>query len=198
MHLARICDRRARRRGPRRGALGLCRPGRLTDRRGRTPACRPAPRTRSGDPVIASSSLVWLTTAQTCSLLSAAEATTILGSALKESPGGISDPGDHALCIYEDATGILEGTYIKVEINRIGFAGEADLVNLHRGAHTLKVGGFEAIGADAETDPVNEEAVLSVKLAKNVADPALWIEAPTSLVAQKAAALILPRLAAVP
>ena len=139
-----------------------------------------------------------LTTEQTCALLTPAEATTILGSALKQQPGGISDPGDHAMCVYQVATGMLEGTYIKVEINRIGFAGEAELVNLHRGAHTLKVGGFEAIGADAETDPVNEEAVLSVKLAKDVADPALWIEAPTSIAAQKAADLILPRLGALP
>jgi len=158
----------------------------------------PSPSDPLADPVIKSVNLVWLTTAQTCSLLSAAEATTILGSSLQRSPGGISDPGDHAQCVYEAATGMVEGTYIKIEINRIGFAGEAELVNLHRGAHTLKVAGFEAIGADAETDPVNEEAVLSVKLAKDVADPALWIQAPTSAVAQKAADLILPRLAALP
>jgi hypothetical protein len=150
------------------------------------------------DPVIDSSRLPEMTTEQACALLTAAEATAILGKPLEGQPGGISDPGDHALCVYGTASTMSIGTFIKVELNRIGFAGEATVVNLHRGAHTLDVGGFAAIGADAETDPVVEDAVLSVKLAKASADPALWVEAPTSALAEQVAALILPRLVALP
>jgi hypothetical protein len=164
------------------------------------PGASPSPGASSSldDPVIDSSRLPNLTTDQTCALLTAAEATTILGKPLEGQPGGISDPGDHALCVYETAGTMAIGTFIKVELNRIGFAGEATVVNLHRGAHTLAVGGFEAIGADAETDPVVEDAVLSVKLAKVSADPALWVEAPTSAMASQVAALLLPRLVALP
>ena len=150
------------------------------------------------DPVIDSSRLPTLTTAETCALLTPTEAATILGKPLDGQPGGISDPGDHALCVYETASTMAVGTFIKVELNRIGFGGEATVVNLHRGAHTLDVGGFASIGADAETDPAVEDAVLSVKLAKDSTDPALWIEAPTSAMAGQAAALILPRLVALP
>lgn len=158
----------------------------------------PEPSNSFDDPVIGSAGLPSLTATQVCSLFSAAEAADALGNSLKEGPLGVAEPDDHAQCVYGDATALLPGTYILVSFNTLGFAGEAELVNLHRGAHTLKVGGFEAIGADAETDPVNEEAVLSVKLAKGVADPALWIEAPTSVIARKVAELILPRLAALP
>lgn len=164
------------------------------------PGVTPSPVASSllDDPVIDSSGLPDLTTDQACALLTAAEATTILGKPLEGRPGGISDPGDHALCVYQTSGTLTIGTYLKVELNRIGFAGEATVVNLHRGAHTLAVGGFEAIGADAETDPAVEDAVLSVKLAKDSADPALWIEAPTSAMAGQVAVLILPRLVALP
>ncbi|HLY14034.1 MAG TPA: hypothetical protein VKR24_06765, partial [Candidatus Limnocylindrales bacterium] len=133
----------------------------------------PGPSNLLEDPAIDSSRLPGMTTQEACDLLTAGEASTILGKPLEGTPGGISDPGDHALCVYETASTMALGTFIKVELNRIGFAGEATLVNLHRGAHTLDVGGFEAIGADAETDPAVEDAVLSVKLAKASADPAL-------------------------
>ena len=53
-----------------------------------------------------------------------------------------------------------------------------------------------AIGAEAEEYPVIDEAVLCVRLAKEAQDPALWIEAPTSAIAEGAAGLILLRLAA--
>jgi hypothetical protein len=148
------------------------------------------------DPVINSVLLTGLSAGQICSLLHATEATVLLGYALKEAPTGMSAGGEAADCIYQDATVVAAGTYIKVEINRIGFAGQAILVNLHRSAHTLEVGGFEAIGAEAEEYPVIDEAVLCVRLAKEAQDPALWIEAPTSAIAEGAAGLILPRLAA--
>lgn len=150
------------------------------------------------DPVIESTGLPSLTATQTCALLTEAEAVAALGEQLMEPPLGDAEPDDHAECVYQAAPEMLAGTYIKIAFNTIGFAGQATLVNLHRGAHTLRMAGFEAIGADAETDPVNEEAVLSVKLAKGVADPALWIEAPTSIVAKNVADVILPRLAALP
>jgi len=88
------------------------------------------------------------------------------------------------------------GHFIKVAMDRLGFDGMAAQVNIHRGAHTLVVSGFQAIGADTETDPINEEAVLVVRIARNGQDPALWVEAPTSVAAKAAAELILPRLAA--
>jgi len=165
-----------------------------------SPGASPSPGASSllDEPAIDSSRLPAMTTEQACALLTAAEATTILGKPLDGAPGGISDPGDHALCIYQTGGTLAIGTFIKVELNRIGFAGEATVVNLHRGAHTLDVGGFEAIGADSETDPVIEDAALSVKLAKDSADPALWVEAPTSAMAEQVAALILPRLVALP
>jgi len=172
-----------------------------------TPAATPSPAAPSpsaapsnslDDPVIDSAGLTSLTVGQVCALLTADEASALLGSRLMASPVGISEPGNHAQCLYEDASALLAGTYIKVDINGFGFSGEATTVNLHRGAHTLRVGGFEAIGADAETDPAIENAVLSVKLAKAASDPALWIEAPTSSIARQAAVLILPRLAALP
>jgi len=163
-----------------------------------TPSSSVEPSSGLDDPVIVSTGLTSLTTAQVCALLSATEATAMLGSPLKASPSGTSDPGVHAQCIYEDATALLAGTYISVDLNGLGFDGEATMVNLHRGAHTLRVGGFEAIGADAQSDPAIENAVLSVKLAKSPSDPALWIEAPTSVIAEQVAVLILPRLAALP
>ena len=83
----------------------------------------------------------------------------------------------------------------KVEINPIGFADEAIQVDLRRGAHTLNVAGYQAIGADAQTDPSVAEAVLSIRIATLTSDPALWIEAPTAASARQAAGLILPRLA---
>jgi hypothetical protein len=130
-----------------------------------------------------------------CALMTAAEAAALLGSPLEQTPSGQAAGGQDTDCVYQDAEVVVAGTYIKIEINRLGFSGQATLINLHRGAHTLKVGGFEAIGADAQKDPVIEEAVLSVKLAKDAQDPALWIEAPTSAIAQQAAVLILSRLA---
>ena len=152
----------------------------------------------TGDPVIESVMLPGLSADQICSLLHVREATALLGYALEEAPSGMSEGGEDADCTYQDATVITAGTYIKVEINRIGFAGQATLVNLHRGAHTLRVAGFEAIGADAEKDPLIDQAVLCVRLALDARDPALWIEAPTSAIAEQAAGLILPRLAALP
>jgi hypothetical protein len=147
------------------------------------------------DPVIVSTTLAALSSVQMCSLMTASEAAALLGQPLEESPSGVADGSQHTDCIYQTAAIVVPGTYIKVEINRLGFSGQATLVNLHRGAHTLRVGGFQAIGADAQTDPLVEEAVLSVKLAKEARDPALWIEAPTSAIAQQAAVLMLPRLA---
>jgi hypothetical protein len=149
----------------------------------------------SGDPVIDSVTLAALTTDQLCSLMSATEAANLIGQPLEEKPSGVADDGQGTDCIYQSSAVVVTGTYIKVEINRLGFSGQATLVNLHRGAHTLRVGGFQAIGADAQKDPLVEEAVLSVKLAKEGRDPALWIEAPTSAMAQQTAVLILPRLA---
>lgn len=151
----------------------------------------------TGDPVIDSATLPLLTADQVCALMTATEATTLLGSPLQQMPSGQAAGGQDTDCVYQDAEVVVAGSYIKVEINRLGFSGQATLINLHRGAHTLKVGGFEAIGADAQKDPVIEEAVLSIKLAKEVKDPALWIEAPTSTIAEQAAVLILARLAAV-
>jgi hypothetical protein len=150
----------------------------------------------TGDPVIDSAMLPLLTADQVCALMTAAEAVALLGSPLEQTPSGQAAGGQDTDCVYQDAEIVVAGTYIKVEINRLGFSGQATLINLHRGAHTLKVGGFEAIGADAQKDPVIEEAVLSVKLAKEAKDPALWIEAPTSAIAEQAAVLILSRLAA--
>ena len=66
------------------------------------PGATPSPVASSSldDPVIDSSGLPDMTTDQACALLTAAEATTILGKPLEGGPGGISDPGDHALCVY--------------------------------------------------------------------------------------------------
>jgi hypothetical protein len=146
------------------------------------------------DPVLVSTGLPSLTATQVCALLTAAEAAAALGEQLREPPLGAAEPDDHAECVYEAATEILPGTYIKIAFNTIGFAGQATLVNVHRGAHTLRVGDFEAIGADAESDPVIENAVLSVKLAKGTSEPALWIEAPTLKAAEQVALIILGRL----
>jgi len=152
------------------------------------------------EPVIDSASLASLSVDQLCSLMSAAEASGLLGTSLGSAPAGAaSAEGQGTECTYEagaaSASAASSATYIKVEINRLGFSGQATLVNLHRGAHTLRVGGFQAIGADAQTDPSVAEAVLSIKMARVASDPALWIEAPTSAIARQAAILILPRLA---
>ena len=150
------------------------------------------------DPVIVSTGLPSLTATQTCAMLTDAQAVAALAEELKEPPLGDAQPDDHAECVYQAATGILPGTYIRIAFNTIGFAGQATLVNLHRGAHTLRVGDFEAIGADAESDPVIENAVLSVKLAKGTSEPALWIEAPTLKAAEQVALIILGRLVSAP
>ncbi len=160
-------------------------------------AASPTP-TATDDPVMYTVLFTSLSASQACSLLTVAEAGQILGRQLEGAPAGLSDRGDHVQCLYQDQGNQVPGNYIKVAINRIGFDGLAGLVNLHRGAHTLEIGGFQAIGADAETSPVNDEAVLSIKLARNDSDPALWIEAPTSASAKAVADLILPRLAALP
>ncbi len=162
------------------------------------PPDSPVPSNSLDDPVIDSRLLSSLTAAQACALLSPAEASMALGNPLIGRPAGVSVPGIDAGCTYGDATAALPGTYIRLDISAMGFSGEAIMVNLHRGAHTLRVGGFEAIGADAETDPAIENAVLSIKLAKTTSDPALWIEAPTSVIAQRVAEIVLPRLAALP
>jgi len=153
------------------------------------------------EPVIDSAALASLTVDQLCSLMSPAEAGNLLGTSLAAAPAGAASadsPGTE--CTYRagarSASSPTPGTYIRVEINRVGFSGQAILVNLHRGAHTLRVGGFQAIGADAQQDPSVAEAVLSVKMGRLATDPALWIEAPTSVIARQAAILILPRLAA--
>jgi hypothetical protein len=158
-------------------------------------AASPTP-TSTDDPVINTVPLTSMSSAETCALLTVAEATKLLARPLDGTPTGVSDGGDHVGCLYQVQGNQVVGMYIKIAINRIGFDGLAAVVNLHRGAHTLEVGGFQAIGADSETDPVNDEAVLSVKLAKNSADPALWIEAPTSDSAKAVAELVLPRLQA--
>lgn len=150
------------------------------------------------DPLINSLPLIWLSVGQACGLLTISEASRLLVSPLGGMPVGVAVGGDHVECTYQDQGSQSIGRYIKVSISRIGFDVLADQVNLHRGAHTLEVGGFQGIGADAENDPVHDEAVLCVKLAKSTSDPALWIEAPTSIIARAAAALILPRLAALP
>ena len=160
-------------------------------------AATPTP-TATDDPVMYTVLFTSLSASQACSLLTAGEAGQLLGHELNGAPAGVSDRGDHVQCLYQDQGNEAAGHYIKVAINRIGFDGLAAVVNLHRGAHTLEVGGFQAIGADAETDPVDDEAVLCVKLARDSSDPALWIEAPTSASAKAAADLILPRLAALP
>lgn len=160
------------------------------------PTGSPEPSNSLDDPVIDSAGLPSLTASQVCALLTEAEATTALGYPLTVQPLGDAQPDDHAQCVYQDAGAPLAGTYLEVGFNTLGFAGEATLVNLHRGAHTLRVGGFEAIGADAETDPAVDNAVLSVKLGMWGSEPALWIEAPTLAIAKQVALLVLPRLAA--
>ena len=162
------------------------------------PTGSPEPSNSLDDPVIDSAGLPSLTASQVCALLTEAEATTALGYPLMVQPLGDAQPDDHAQCVYQDAGAPLAGTYLEVGFNTLGFAGEATMVNLHRGAHTLRVGGFEAIGADAETDPAVDNAVLSVKLGMWGSEPALWIEAPTLAIAKQVALLVLPRLAARP
>jgi hypothetical protein len=162
------------------------------------PSGSPEPSNSLDDPVIDSAGLPSLTAGQVCALLTEAEATAALGIPLADRPLGDAEPDDHAQCIYQDANALLPGTYLQVGFNTRGFAGEAIMVNLHRDAHTLRVGGFEAIGADAETDPAVDNAVLSVKLGMWGSDPALWIEAPTLAIAKEVALLILPRLAGQP
>jgi hypothetical protein len=159
-----------------------------------SPGGSTAPSNALEDPVIVSTGLPSLTANQACAMLTETEAVAALTEQLKEPPLGIAEPDDHAECVYQAATQMLPGTYIKIAFNTIGFAGQATLVNLHRGAHTLRVGGFEAIGADAESDPIIENAVLSVKLAKGVSEPALWIEAPTLKMSEQVALVILGRL----
>ncbi|MGH2465988.1 MAG: hypothetical protein ACRDGI_11055 [Candidatus Limnocylindrales bacterium] len=161
-----------------------------------SPGASVEPSNGLADPVIVSTGLPSLTGSQTCAMLTAAEAAAGLAEPLKEPPLGTAQPDDHSECVYQAATEVLPGTYIRIAFNTIGFAGQATLVNLHRGAHTLRVGGFEAIGADAQSDPVIENAVLCVKLAKGVSEPALWIEAPTLKAAEQAALIVLGRLAA--
>ncbi len=160
-------------------------------------AASPTP-TPTDDPVINSLGFESMTGAQACALLTVAQVSRLLGGPLAGDPQGISNVGDRVDCIYEAVGPPGVGHYVKVEFNRLGFAGEAVQVNLHRTAHTLEVAGFQAIGADAEQSPVNGEAVLCVKLARSDQDPALWIEAPTSVAAKAAAEIILPRLAALP
>jgi hypothetical protein len=162
---------------------------------GQTSVVSPSP-TPTDDPVINSVSFTSLSIAQACALLTQAEAGQILGRPLVHGPQGVSDKGDRVECLYQDAATATVGTFIRIATNRLGFDGMAAQVNLHRDAHTLVVNGFQAIGADFETDPINEEAVLCVKIAHTGQDPALWVEAPTSVAAKAAAELILPRLAA--
>lgn len=173
------------------GCIGPTAVGSSGPSAGRTPGGSDS----GGEPAIESVTLAALTSDQMCSLMTAAEAASLIGQPLEEKPSGFADGSQDTDCVYKSTAVVVAGTYIKVEINRLGFSGQATLVNLHRGAHTLRVGGFQAIGADAQQDPLVEEAVLSVKLAKEGGDPALWIEAPTSAIAQQAAVLILPRLA---
>jgi len=163
-----------------------------------TPTPTPTPTTATDDPLINSARFPRMSAAQVCALVTPDEATALLGGPIEQPPGGISEGGYDADCVYQVGEIVVVGEYLKVDFNRLGFSGEATLVNLQRGAHTLEVGGYEAIGAEAETDPLIEEAVLSVRLAKSTTDPALWIEAPTSVIAEHAADLILPRLAALP
>jgi hypothetical protein len=163
-----------------------------------SPGASPERSNSLADPVIVSTGLPSLTASQACAMLTDAEAVAALAEPLKEPPRGIAEPDDHADCVYQAATEVLPGTYIRIAFNTIGFAGQATLVNLHRGAHTLRVGDFEAIGADAESDPLIENAVLSVKLAKGSSEPALWIEAPTLKAAEQVALIILGRLVGAP
>jgi len=158
----------------------------------------PEPSNSLDDPVIDSTGLPSLTASQACALLTEAEATVALDNPLTARPRGDAEPDDHAQCVYQDASAPDAGTYLEIGFNMRGFAGEATMVNLHRGAHTLRVGGFEAIGADAETDPAVDNAVLSVKLGMWGSDPALWIEAPTLAIAKQVALLVLARLTARP
>jgi hypothetical protein len=147
-------------------------------------------------PPIDSRAMPALSVVQICSLLSADEATGLLGAPLAVAPAGIGSSSHDAQCVYQTGVGAAIGAYIRVEIDDAGFSNQAVLVNLHRGAHTLNVGGYQAIGADAQADPSVAEAVLSVMVATLTSDPALWIEAPTSAIARQVAVLILPRLAA--
>jgi hypothetical protein len=162
------------------------------------PSGSPEPSNSLADPVIDSAGLPSLTAGQVCAMLTEDEATAALGNPLAARPLGDAQPDDHAQCFYQDAGAPYAGTYLEVGFNRRGFAGEATMINLHRGAHTLRVGGFEAIGADAETDPAVDNAVLSVKLGMLGSDPAMWIEAPTLAIAKQVALLVLPRLAGRP
>ncbi len=164
---------------------------------GQTSVLSPSP-TPTDDPVINSVSFTSLSIGQACALLTPAEASQLLGQPLARAPQGVSEEGDRVECLYQDAPTATVGTFIRIATNRLGFDGMAAQVNLHRDAHTLVVNGFQAIGAEFETDPINEEAVLCVKIAHTGQDPALWVEAPTALVAKAAAELILPRLAALP
>lgn len=163
------------------------------------PANRPTPTptpTPSDDLTMNSTGLPSLSPAEVCQLLLPAEAERLLGHPLNQAPIGTSVSGGHVTCLYQVLAGNMIGDYLRAEIDTAGFDGLAAQVNLHRGAHTLDVGGYQAFGAEAQIDPIDSEAVLAVKLARDNADPALWIEAPTSAIANAAAQLILPRLAA--
>ena len=158
----------------------------------------PAPTDAFEDPAIPSVALPAMSAAQVCALLDPVDAERLLGQPFEQPPGGISEGGQDADCIWQTGAVVVAGTYLKVDFDRLGFAGQATLINLHRDAHTLKVAGFEAIGSEPQTDPVIDEAILSVKLAPNGRDPALWVEAPTSAIAEQVALLVLARLATLP
>jgi hypothetical protein len=143
-----------------------------------------------------STELPSISPSQACQLLLPAEAEKVLGHPLIQAPVGMADPGSKVSCLYPILAGNMIGDYLRVEVTTHGFDDLAGQVNLHRGAHTLDIGGYQAIGADAQVDPIDSEAVLAVRLARDNTDPALWIEAPSSLMANAAAQLILPRLAA--
>ncbi len=148
------------------------------------------------DPAIDSSRMPSLSADQVCPLISVAEATSLLRRPLAQAPSDLGTIGQASTCFYLGADRAQAGTYIEIEFTRLGFSGQATLINFHRDAHTLLVGGYPAIGADFPAGGLSGEAVLSVRIARSTADPALWIEAPTSAIAIRVAELVLPRLVA--
>ncbi len=182
-------------RGPPSASVGPALSPSLSSSASPVPSANPAATDAFEDPAIPSVSFPAMSAAEVCALLESEDAIHLLGQPLEQPPGGISEGGRDADCIWQTGPVVVAGTYLKIDFNQLGFAGQATLINLHRDAHTLRVAGFEAIGSEPQTDPVIDEALLSVKVASNGRDPALWVEAPTSAIAEQVALLVLPRLA---
>ncbi len=153
-----------------------------------------APPDASGSTIDAGGGLAETPTAKMCTLLSAAEAKTLLGKDLSEPPNGVLFKGLGTNCIYQDEGTMAPGTFIKVEINPISYKTNVGLITLGGGSSgTTTVGGLEATTVDV--GGIHTDASLMIKLSDGSKGPSMLIQAPTLDIAKAVAEKVIPRLA---